>query len=97
MRTSVCPSVRPSVCPYVSTLFPGSVLSIYRPIFFKLCIEDHIGKEWFGNKDGFISSNKYRVMTLDLIYNFVSELYLEHLFTNFLQTLHMSSYREGVV
>ena len=32
-------------------------------------------KEWFGVEDGYISSNKYRVMAL----GFVSVLYLEHL------------------
>ena len=37
---------------YVKILFPGSILSIYRPIFFKLCIGVHIKKEWSGIEDG---------------------------------------------
>ena len=56
VRVSVRPSVRPSVCPSVrpsvSASFPGSILSIYGPIFFKLCIGVHIRKEWFGIEDG---------------------------------------------
>ena len=36
-------------------------------------------------------------MALDLYQNFVSRFYLEHLLTNFLQTLYKSSYQEGVV
>ena len=67
LRSSVCPSVRPSVRPSVSASFPCSNLSIYQPIFFKLCIEVYIRKEWFGIEDGQISSNKYRVMALDLL------------------------------
>ena len=51
---------------YFKILFPGSLLSIYCPIFFKLCIGVHSRKEWFGIEDGNISSNKYRVMALDL-------------------------------
>ena len=42
-----CPSVRPYVRP-----FPLSILSIFRPIFFKLCIRVDIRKEWFGIVDG---------------------------------------------
>ena len=37
---------------YVKILFPGSILSIYRPIFLKLCIEVHTKKEWSGIEDG---------------------------------------------
>ena len=59
-------SIRLSVCQSVSVSFLGSFLSIYRPIFFNLCIGVHIRKEWFGIEDGLISSNKYRVMALDL-------------------------------
>ena len=58
-----CPSVRPSV----SASFPCSNLSIHRPFFFKLCIGVYIRKEWFGIEDGQISSNKYRVIALDLL------------------------------
>ena len=53
--------------------------------------------EWSGIEDGLISSNKYRVTALDLHLNFVSGFYLEHLLTDFLQTLNRSSYQEGVV
>ena len=67
VRPSVRPSVRLSVRPSVSASFPCSNLSIYQPIFFKLCIEVYIRKEWFGIEDGQISSNKYRVMALDLL------------------------------
>ena len=49
---SVCLSVCLSVCPSISVSFPGSILSIHRPIFFKLCIGVHIRKEWFGIEDG---------------------------------------------
>ena len=37
---------------YVKISFPCSILSIYWPIFFKLCIGVHIKKEWFGIVDG---------------------------------------------
>ena len=36
-------------------------------------------------------------MALDLRLNFISGLYLEHLLTNFLETLYRSSYKEEVV
>ena len=48
---------------YFKISFPGSILSIYCPFFFKLSIGVHIKKEWFWIEDGQISSNKYRVMT----------------------------------
>ena len=32
----------------VKILFPPSILCIYGPIFFKLCVIVHIRKEWFG-------------------------------------------------
>ena len=32
----------------VNSLFPLSILSIFLPIFFKLCIRVDIRKEWFG-------------------------------------------------
>ena len=51
---------------YIKISFPAYILDIYRPIFFKLCIGVHIRKEWLGIEDGKISSNKYRVMALDL-------------------------------
>ena len=51
---------------YVKKFYSGSILSIYCPIFFKLCIGVHIKKEWSGIEDGLISSNMYRVMALDL-------------------------------
>ena len=60
---------------YVKISFPAYILGIYRPIFFKLCIGVHIRKEWFEIEDGKISSNKYRVMALDLRYNFIFGLY----------------------
>ena len=37
---------------YVKIAFMGSILSIYCPIFFKLCIGVHIRKEWFEIEDG---------------------------------------------
>ena len=37
---------------YFKILFPGSILSIYRSIFFKLCIGVHTKKEWSGIEDG---------------------------------------------
>ena len=37
---------------YVQILFPGSILSVYLPIFFKLCIEVYSMKEWSGIEDG---------------------------------------------
>ena len=40
-----CLSVRPSAL----TAF---IMSIYLPIFFKLCIGVHIRREWFGIDDG---------------------------------------------
>ena len=36
----------------VKNLFPLSILSIFRSIFFKLCIIVDIRKEWFGIVDG---------------------------------------------
>ena len=41
-----------SVCPSVTISFPLSILSIFRPIFFKLYIRVDIGEEWFGIVDG---------------------------------------------
>ena len=46
----ICTELWPLI--YVKILFPGSILSIYRPIFFKLCIGVHIRKEWSGIEDG---------------------------------------------
>ena len=47
---SVCPSVSQSVRPASgSDSFPLSLLSIFLPIFFKLCIRVDIRKEWFGS------------------------------------------------
>ena len=40
----ICTELWPLI--YVKILFLGSILSIYRPIFFKLCIGVHIKKEW---------------------------------------------------
>ena len=37
---------------YVKISFLGSILSIYGPIFFKLCIGVHIMKEWSEIEDG---------------------------------------------
>ena len=37
---------------YVKILFPGSILSINSPIFFKLCIGVHTRKEWSEIEDG---------------------------------------------
>ena len=52
------PSVHPSICSFIC-------FSICRTVSFKLCIRVGIGKEWFGNVDWYISSNKYKEMTLD--------------------------------
>ena len=49
----------------VKNLFQLSILSIFSPIFFKLCVRVDIRKEWFWIVDGQISSNKSRVMALD--------------------------------
>ena len=35
----------------VKSSFPLCILSIFRPIFFKLCIRVDIKKEWFGVED----------------------------------------------
>ena len=37
---------------FVKISFPGSILSIYCPIFFKLCIGVHTMKEQSGIEDG---------------------------------------------
>ena len=37
---------------YVKNSFPLSILSIFGPIFFKLCIRVDIRKDWFGIEDG---------------------------------------------
>ena len=37
---------------YFKILYPGYILSIYLPNFFKLFIGVYIRKEWFGVKDG---------------------------------------------
>ena len=58
-------NLRSSIHPSISASFPGSILSIYRS-FFKLCMEVHIGYEWFGIYDGQISSKIFRVLTLGL-------------------------------
>ena len=46
----ICTELWPLI--YVKILFPGSILSIYRRIFFKLCIGVHTKKEWSGIEDG---------------------------------------------
>ena len=46
----ICTELWPLI--YVKFLFPGSILSIYRPIFFNLCIGVHTKKEWSGIEDG---------------------------------------------
>ena len=66
----------------VKIWFPGSILSICFINFLCICV--HIRYESFGIEDGQIS-------------RFVSGLYLEHFLNNFLQTLVMNSYQEGVV
>ena len=61
----ICTELWPSI--YVKIPFLPNILSIFRPIFFKLCIRVHIRKEWFEIVDGKFSSNMYRVMALDLL------------------------------
>ena len=56
-----CPSV------YLTALHFRSILSIFLPIFFKLCIRVDIRKEWCWIVGGSISSIKSRVMALDCI------------------------------
>ena len=53
---------------YVKISFPGSIWSIYWPIFFKFCIGVYIRKKWFWTEDGNFSFKNYKVMALDLHY-----------------------------
>ena len=62
LRTlSVRLSIRPSVRLSVSASFPCSNFSIFWPIFFKLCIDNDIGEEWYRIASGLISfwNNSY--------------------------------------
>ena len=45
--------------------FPDSDLSSFWPIFFRLCLDIDIRKEWFGIADGLNSFINNRVMALD--------------------------------
>ena len=63
------PPNRLSVCPSVSASFPDSNLSSFWPIFFKLCMDIDIRKEWFGIGNGLNSFINNRVMALDLCKN----------------------------
>ena len=49
----------------VKNLFPLSILSIFLPIFYKLCIRVDIRKKCFRIVDGLILSIKSSVMALD--------------------------------
>ena len=66
-----CPSVHlcacPTACPSIRQRFVSTLFQVhFQPIiFFKLGIRVDIGKECPGIADGKISTNKYRVMTLD--------------------------------
>ena len=64
-RLSVRPSVRLSVRPSVSASSPDSNLSSFWPIFFKLCMDIDIGKEWFGIVNGLNSFINNIDMPLD--------------------------------
>ena len=46
----ICTELWPLI--YVKILFPGSILSIYRPIFFNFCIEVGTMYEWSVIEDG---------------------------------------------
>ena len=63
---SVHPSVHPSICLFVSALFPCSNFSTFWPIFFRLCIDIGIGEEWYGILSGLIPFWNNRVMALDV-------------------------------
>ena len=52
-------------CPSLSASFPDSNLSSFLPIFFKLCMDIDIGKEWFGIVNGLNLFINNRVMALD--------------------------------
>ena len=45
----ICEELWPLI--YVTIAFPGSILSIYGPIF-KVCVGVHIRKKWLGIEDG---------------------------------------------
>ena len=49
----------------VRNLFSLSIFGIPLPIFFKLCMRVDTGNECLGIVDGYILTNKYRVMALD--------------------------------
>ena len=74
-------SVHLSIHPSVIALFPDSNLRSFWSIFFKLCMDIDIGKEWFGIAIGL---------------NLLIETELWPL-TDFLQTLHGHWYQVGVV
>ena len=63
---------------YVKISFPASVLCIYCPICFKICIKVHIRKKWFGivNSIKYLQSYGPSFMT-----KFCSAHYLENLST----------------
>ena len=60
-------NVRPSsIHLSVSASFPCSNFSTFWLIFFRLCIDIDIGKEWYGIASGLISFWNNRVMALDV-------------------------------
>ena len=62
---------------YIKISFPASVLCIYRPIFFKMCIKVHMRKKWFGIEDGKL----YQSYGPSFMTKFCSAHYLENLST----------------
>ena len=56
----------------VENMFPLSILSIFRPIFFKLCIRVDIRKEGLGLK-----MSKFQQLSQELL-PLIDPLYLEH-------------------
>ena len=46
---------------YIKITFPGSILSIYRPIFFRRCIGIHLGRSGLG-----LNMGKFRQISTEL-------------------------------
>ena len=73
---------------YIKISFPASVLCIYQPIFFKLCIKFKSGSSGLGLKMGkfYQSIQSYGPSFMT---KFCSALYLENLLTNIFAKLNL--------
>ena len=66
------------VCQKCFALGFRAKFSTFLPVFFKLCIDIGIGKEWYGIASGIISFRNNRVMALNLCPKCIFGQYLKN-------------------